>query len=98
MVSPIIRGKSYVGEMGKSMKAGEFAVAQRSVVVKSPHDESCEGNCLHVINGHTLNGHTLRCRLGYTRFMPSFRRIVRINSWLVVLLLLPGCNSLNPLC
>lgn len=30
--------------------------------------------------------------------MPSFRRIVRTNSWLVVLLLLPGCNSLNPLC
>lgn len=30
--------------------------------------------------------------------MPSFRRIVRRCSWLVVLLLLPGCNTLNPLC
>jgi hypothetical protein len=30
--------------------------------------------------------------------MPSFRRIVRTSSWLVVLLLLSGCNSLNPLC
>ena len=30
--------------------------------------------------------------------MPSFRRIVRRISWLVVLLLLPGCNTLNPLC
>jgi hypothetical protein len=25
-------------------------------------------------------------------------RIVRLCSWLVVLLLLPGCNALNPLC
>ena len=30
--------------------------------------------------------------------MPSFRRIVRRCSWLVVLSLLPGCNTLNPLC
>ena len=30
--------------------------------------------------------------------MPSSRRIVRLCSWLVVLLLLPGCNTLNPLC
>ena len=30
--------------------------------------------------------------------MPSCCRIVRLCSWLVVLLLLPGCNSLNPLC
>ena len=29
--------------------------------------------------------------------MPS-SRIVRRCSWLVVLLLLPGCNTLNPLC
>jgi len=25
-------------------------------------------------------------------------RVVRLCSWLVVLLLLPGCNTLNPLC
>ena len=30
--------------------------------------------------------------------MPSSCRIVRLYSWLVVLLLLPGCNTLNPLC
>jgi hypothetical protein len=30
--------------------------------------------------------------------MPSSCRIVRLCSWLVVLLLLPGCNTLNPLC
>jgi hypothetical protein len=30
--------------------------------------------------------------------MPSSRRIVRRCSWLLVLLLLPGCNTLNPLC
>ena len=30
--------------------------------------------------------------------MPSSRRIVRLSSWLVVLLILPGCNTLNPLC
>jgi hypothetical protein len=28
MVWPIIRGKSYVGETGKSMKVGEMVVAQ----------------------------------------------------------------------
>jgi len=30
--------------------------------------------------------------------MPSSSQIVRLCSWLVVLLLLPGCNALNPLC
>jgi len=30
--------------------------------------------------------------------MPSFRRIVHLNSLLVVLLPLLGCNALNPLC
>jgi hypothetical protein len=30
--------------------------------------------------------------------MASSCRIVRLCSWLVVLLLLPGCNTLNPLC
>jgi hypothetical protein len=30
--------------------------------------------------------------------MPSSYRIVRLCAWLVVLLLLPGCNTLNPLC
>jgi hypothetical protein len=30
--------------------------------------------------------------------MPSSCRIVRLCSWLLVLLLLPGCNTLNPLC
>ena len=30
--------------------------------------------------------------------MSSPCRIVRLSSWLVVLLLLPGCNTLNPLC
>jgi hypothetical protein len=29
MVWPIIRGKSYVGETGKSMKAVELALSQR---------------------------------------------------------------------
>jgi hypothetical protein len=37
MVWPIIRGKSYVGETGKSMKAMEMAVAQERIAVeKSP--------------------------------------------------------------
>jgi hypothetical protein len=30
--------------------------------------------------------------------MPSSCRIARLYLWLVVLLLLPGCNTLNPLC
>jgi len=30
--------------------------------------------------------------------MPSPGRIVRLCFWLVMLLLLPGCNTLNPLC
>ena len=30
--------------------------------------------------------------------MPSSCRIVLVGSWLVLLLLLPGCNALNPLC
>jgi hypothetical protein len=30
--------------------------------------------------------------------MASSCRIVRLCSWLAVLLLLPGCNTLNPLC
>ena len=30
--------------------------------------------------------------------MRSSCRIVLLSSWLVVLLLLPGCNALNPLC
>ena len=30
--------------------------------------------------------------------MPSLPRILRLSSWLVVLVLLPGCNSINPLC
>jgi hypothetical protein len=30
--------------------------------------------------------------------MSSSCRIVRLCSWLFVLLLLPGCNTLNPLC
>ena len=33
--------------------------------------------------------------LGY--YVPSCR-IVFLTSWLAVLLLLPGCNALNPLC
>jgi hypothetical protein len=33
-----------------------------------------------------------------SQFMSSCCRIVRLSSWLVVLLLLPGCNQLNPLC
>jgi hypothetical protein len=33
-----------------------------------------------------------------SQFMSSAHRIVRLSSWLVVLLLLPGCNTLNPLC
>jgi hypothetical protein len=32
------------------------------------------------------------------QIIPSSCRIVRLCSWLVVLLLLPGCNTLNPLC
>jgi hypothetical protein len=34
----------------------------------------------------------------YTQFMPSSSRMARLSAWLVVLLLLPGCNALNPLC
>jgi hypothetical protein len=30
--------------------------------------------------------------------MPSFDRIVCLGACLVILLLLPGCNALNPLC
>jgi hypothetical protein len=30
--------------------------------------------------------------------MPSSRRTFQLSSWLVMLLLLPGCNALNPLC
>jgi hypothetical protein len=30
--------------------------------------------------------------------MPSSCRIVLVGSWLLMLLLLPGCNALNPLC
>lgn len=30
--------------------------------------------------------------------MPTSCRIVVLSSWLVVLLFLPGCNALNPLC
>ena len=56
----------------------------------------------------TTNG-TIPCRdvLGpiakepsvrYTQFMPSFSRIVLLSAWLAMLLLLPGCNALNPLC
>jgi len=30
--------------------------------------------------------------------MLNFSRMVLLSSWLVVLLLLPGCNILNPLC
>ena len=36
--------------------------------------------------------------LRYTEYMPSSCRIVVLSAWLVVLLLLPGCKSLNPLC
>src|ERR1700691_4432844 len=36
MVCPSIRGKSYVGETGKSMKVGEMVVAQEDVWRKSP--------------------------------------------------------------
>src|SRR5580658_4016974 len=30
--------------------------------------------------------------------MPSSGRIIHLGSYLLVLLLLPGCNALNPLC
>jgi len=33
-----------------------------------------------------------------TEFMPSYCRIALVVSSLVALLLLPGCNALNPLC
>jgi len=33
-----------------------------------------------------------------SQFMPSSCRVARLSAWLTVLLLLPGCNSLNPLC
>jgi hypothetical protein len=36
-------------------------------------------------------------QVSYTQRMPSCR-IVRLSSCLGVLLLLPGCNALNPLC
>jgi hypothetical protein len=32
------------------------------------------------------------------QIMPSTYRNVRLCLWLIVLLLLPGCNALNPLC
>jgi hypothetical protein len=36
--------------------------------------------------------------MSYTELMPSSSRICRLSALLFLLLVLPGCNALNPLC
>jgi hypothetical protein len=43
MVWPIIRGKSYVGETGKSMKVGEMVVAQEDGWRKIAYTRNIKG-------------------------------------------------------
>jgi len=45
-----------------------------------------------------INSQHPPCQVRYPQFMRSSGRMACVSAWLVVLLLLPGCNVLNPLC
>jgi hypothetical protein len=76
MVCPIIRGKSYVGETGKSIKAVELAASQKDAwrkIAITPTDDRANSQRvkLHQVSSHTW------CRLDF-RLLTKFRLARRL--------------------